>query len=90
MGDRGVGQADSVCVTEREKLNYMYSMVRELRDMANAEGIDVLTYILGMAKSEIEDILSGRYSPMRTRRPGPAARPKDASPLRRPRVVDRN
>lgn len=68
MGDKGSGKTDRAIASEREKLEYMSSMLGELHDMANSERIGVLTYILEMALSEIEDILEGGYQPARVRR----------------------
>jgi hypothetical protein len=68
MGDKRPGKTDRAVANEREKLEYMSSMIAELRDMANSERIGVLTYILEMATSEIEDILAGGYQPARVRR----------------------
>lgn len=68
MGDKGSGGTARAVANEREKLEYMSSMIAELRDMANSERIGVLTYILEMATSEIDDILAGGYQPARVRR----------------------
>lgn len=45
--------------TREEKLRYIRSMLRVLRDISATENTDVLTYLIEMAHMETSDVLGG-------------------------------
>lgn len=46
-----------------EKLDYMHSMLAQLRTMANSERCDMLAYLIEMAYLEADDLVSGKKQP---------------------------
>ena len=56
-----------------DSLDYVQSMLRELREIAEAERCDMLVYLIEMAYVEASDIIRGER-PARLRSPAPAAR----------------
>ncbi|MGE0281837.1 MAG: hypothetical protein AB7P20_14655 [Rhizobiaceae bacterium] len=43
----------------RDKVDYVRSMLKQLQDMARAEGNDMLAYLIEMAHIEANDIVRG-------------------------------
>lgn len=54
--------------TREEKLRYVRSMLRVLRDISATENTDVLTYLIEMAHMEASDVLGGGRSSARLRK----------------------
>jgi len=52
-----------------DTLDYLQSMLGQLRNMAEAERCDMLTYLIEMAYVEVSDIIRGER-PMRTHNTG--------------------
>ncbi|WP_315919592.1 hypothetical protein [Mesorhizobium sp. SP-1A] len=51
-----------------ETLDYLQSMLGQLRNMAEAERCDMLTYLIEMAYVEVSDIIRGER-PLRVQQP---------------------
>ena len=56
-----------------DALDYLQSMLREMREIAQAERCDMLAYLIEMAYVEASDIIRGER-PMRVRPSVPVAR----------------
>ncbi|MBX3531025.1 MAG: hypothetical protein KF849_10480 [Rhizobiaceae bacterium] len=54
-----------------DSLDYLQSMLREMREIAEAERYDMLAYLIEMAYVEASDIIRGER-PMRVRPSAPA------------------
>lgn len=59
--DTTMGRTPSTRRTE--SLDYMQSLLGQLRDMAAAERLDMLTYLIEMAYIEASDIIRGDRPP---------------------------
>lgn len=60
MGDANLSAAPQTHERDRASTaNYIASLAADLADMARAQGLDTLGYILEMAKLEAENILRG-------------------------------
>lgn len=60
MGDANLSAAPQVHERDRASTaNYVASLAADLAEMARAQGLDTLGYILDMAKLEAENILRG-------------------------------
>lgn len=53
-----------------ESLDYMQTLLGQLRDMAAAERLDMLTYLIEMAYVEASDIIRGERPPRALRSNG--------------------
>ena len=69
-----------------EKLDYIQSMLGQVRKMAEAEKYDMLAYLIEMAYVEANDILQGER-PSNIRESTETRRRRDASPAARPDPV---
>lgn len=56
---------------EREAmLDYIHAMLGQLRGMAEAEKLDMLAYLIDMARVEVGEILRSKLPPRARSRPG--------------------
>lgn len=69
------------CDRRREALDYMQSMLGQLRAMAEAERFDMLTYLIEMAYIEAIDIMRGTRPAQARDNVNPARDPKTQAPL---------
>jgi hypothetical protein len=80
-GSRGSRSAPQGYISRRraETLDYLRSMLGQLRTMAEAERADMLAYLIEMAYVEVSDIIRGERPLRLADQPGNSAHKRDSA-----------